>query len=117
MKILRIIILFPLALVRLIFIVFISGYVVVVGWFRLKFYGFSQRLQKWVLRTWGKSIMFVLGIKVDRNELPRTTNFILMPNHRSYIDVFIVAGLTPSALVGKAELKKWPFGKLGAKIT
>ena len=40
-----------------------------------------------------------------------------MPNHRSYIDIFIVAGLTPAAMVGKAELKKWPFGKLGAKVT
>ena len=40
-----------------------------------------------------------------------------MPNHRSYIDIFIVAGLTPAALVGKAELKRWPFGKLAAMIT
>lgn len=40
-----------------------------------------------------------------------------MPNHRSYLDIFIVAGLTPAALVGKAELRKWPFGRLGAKIT
>ncbi len=67
--------------------------------------------------TWGRSITFFLGIKIDRNELPKTNNFILMPNHRSYLDIFIVAGLTPSAMVGKAEIKKWPFGKLGAKVT
>lgn len=117
MKILRIIFFSPLALLRLIFVVFMSGYVVVVGWFWLQFYGFSQSLQQWVMRTWGKSIMYFLGIIIDRNELPKTNNFILMPNHRSYIDIFIVAGLTPAALVGKAELKKWPFGKLGAKVT
>jgi 1-acyl-sn-glycerol-3-phosphate acyltransferase len=117
MKILRIIFLSPLALIRLLFIVFMSGYVVVVGWFWLTFFGFSQRLQQWVMRTWGKSILFVLGIKLDKNELPKNTNFILMPNHRSYIDIFIVAALTPAALVGKAEIKKWPFGKLGAKVT
>jgi 1-acyl-sn-glycerol-3-phosphate acyltransferase len=40
-----------------------------------------------------------------------------MPNHRSYIDIFIVSGLTPAALVGKEEIKKWPFGKLGSKVT
>ena len=40
-----------------------------------------------------------------------------MPNHRSYIDIFIVAAFTPSAMVGKAELEKWPFGKIGQKIT
>ena len=117
MKIFRIIFLFPLALFRLIYVLFISGYVVFIGWFWLRFFGFSRRLQQWVMRTWGKSIMFIWGIKVDKNELPKNGNFILMPNHRSYIDIFIVAGLTPAALVGKAELKKWPFGKLGAKVT
>ncbi len=117
MKLLRIIFLSPLALLRLIFVVFMSGYVVTVGWFWFTFLGFSQRLQQWVMRTWGKSIMFFLGIKIDSNSLPVNNNFILMPNHRSYIDIFIVAGLTPSALVGKAELKKWPFGKAGARVT
>ncbi len=117
MKILRIIFFSPLALLRLIFVVFMSGYVVVVGWFWLQFSGFSQGLQQWVMRTWGKSILFFLGVNIDRNKLPETNNFILMPNHRSYIDIFIVAGLTPAALVGKAEIKKWPFGKLGAKVT
>lgn len=117
MKFLRIAFFSPLAFFRLIFVVFMSGYVVAVGWFWLKISGFSQRLQQWVMRTWGKSIMFFLGIKTDRNELPKNKNFILMPNHRSYIDIFIVAGLTPAAMVGKAELKKWPFGKLGVKVT
>ena len=40
-----------------------------------------------------------------------------MPNHRSYIDIFIVTALTPAAMVGKAELKKWPLGNLGVKLT
>jgi 1-acyl-sn-glycerol-3-phosphate acyltransferase len=117
MKILCIIFLFPLALLRLLFVVFMSGYVVVIGWFWLQFSGFSQQLQQWVMRTWGKSIIFFLGIKITRNELPGNKNFILMPNHRSYLDIFIVAGLTPAALVGKAEIEKWPFGKLGARVT
>ena len=117
MKILRIIFLFPLALIRLLFVFFMSGYVVLVGSIWLKLYGFSQRLQHWVMQTWGKSILFVLGIKVYRNEIPKNKNFILMPNHRSYLDIFIVTALTPAAMVGKEELKKWPFGKLGIKVT
>ena len=117
MKILRIIFLFPLALFRLLFVFFMSGYVVAVGWVWLKLFGFSQRLQHWVMQTWGKSILFVLGIKVYRNELPKNKNFILMPNHRSYIDIFIVAALTPAAMVAKEEIKNWPFGKLGIKVT
>ncbi|WP_297091142.1 lysophospholipid acyltransferase family protein [uncultured Draconibacterium sp.] len=117
MNIFRIIFLAPLALIRLLFVVLVSAYVTIVGWFWLKTKGFSRSLQQWVIGTWGRSILFVCGIKTDQNELPQTQNFILMPNHRSYIDIFIVAGLTPAAMVGKAELAKWPFGALGAKVT
>jgi 1-acyl-sn-glycerol-3-phosphate acyltransferase len=117
MKILRIIFLSPLALFRLFYVVIISGYVVFIGWAWLKLFGFSRRLQQWVMRTWGNSILFIWGIKVNKNDIPQNGNFILMPNHRSYIDIFIVAGLSPAALVGKAELKKWPFGSLGVKVT
>lgn len=94
-----------------------SWYVVFIGWFWLHLFGFSQRLQHWVMHTWGNTIMFFLGVKIIKNNPPADKNYILMPNHRSYIDIFIVAGLTPAALVGKAELKKWPFGRLGAKVT
>jgi 1-acyl-sn-glycerol-3-phosphate acyltransferase len=117
MKTARIIFLFPLAFLRLILILLITGYVVVVGWFWLKLKGFSMPLQNWAMGTWGKSILFVCGIKINRNEIPENKHFILMPNHRSYIDIFIVAAFTPAAFVAKAELKNWPFLKTGAKIT
>jgi 1-acyl-sn-glycerol-3-phosphate acyltransferase len=117
MKTARIILFFPLAFFRLLFILFVSAFVVVVGLVWLKLFGFSSKLQNWTFHTWGKSILFVCGIKVSCNEIPTHSHFILMPNHRSYLDIFIVAALTPAAFVAKAELKNWPFMKTGAKIT
>lgn len=113
----RIIFLFPLAIFRLFAIFMVSVYVISVSWCWLKIYGFSRRLQNWSQKTWGKSILFMCGIRVEKNDVPETTNFILMPNHRSYIDIFIVAALTPSAFVAKAELKTWPLVKLGVKLS
>lgn len=117
MKLFRIIIFSPLALFRLLFILAVSAFVVVVGWIWLRISGFSRKLQNWSMRTWGKSILFVCGIRINKNELPEDSHFILMPNHRSYLDIFIVAALTPAAFVAKAELKRWPFLKTGARIT
>ncbi|MDX8338598.1 lysophospholipid acyltransferase family protein [Draconibacterium sp. IB214405] len=117
MKIVRIILFSPLALIRLLFVVLISAYVTTIGWVWLKTLGFSRRLQEWVVGTWGRSILFMCGIKIDSNELPTSEHFILMPNHRSYIDIFIVAATTPAAMVGKAEIAKWPFGALGARVS
>lgn len=117
MKWIRIILFSPLAILRLLFILIMSGYVVTVGLIWMKISGFSRKMQQWVMGTWGKSICFFLGIRIIRNKIPEIRNFILMPNHRSYLDIFIIAALTPSAMVAKEELKKWPFGKVGIKIT
>lgn len=117
MKTVRIILLFPLALFRMLFILGVSAYVVAVGMVWLKIYGFSRRLQNWAMHTWGKSILWVCSVKVKKNESPLDQHFILMPNHRSYLDIFIVAAYTSTGFVAKAELKKWPFLKPGAKIT
>ena len=117
MRVLRIILFFPLALFRLIFIFIISFFTVCLGWLWLDVFGFSRKLQSVVMKVWGRSVLFICGIIVTRNKIPANGNFILMPNHRSYIDIFLVAAYTPSAFVAKAELTKWPFLGTGAKLT
>ncbi len=117
MKTARIILLFPLALFRLILIIAISFIVAYAGWISLKLFGFSRKLLERTLRAWGKSILFVCGIKVDKNKKPDTEQYILMANHRSYLDIFIISAFTPSAFVAKSELQRWPFIKTGGKIT
>ena len=40
-----------------------------------------------------------------------------MPNHRGYLDIFIIAAYTPAAFIGKAELKSWPAIRQGFRLT
>lgn len=117
MKTAKIILFSPLALLRLVIILIITLGVALTGWVWLNLFGFSRELQYWSMRTWGKSILVVCGIKIDKNEIPGNPYFILMPNHRGYLDIFIIAALTPAAFVAKAELQRWPFLKTGARLT
>lgn len=117
MKILRTIFLFPLALLRLVLIVLATSLLAIVGVCWYKLFGFSRQLQQWILSSWGKIILVILNVRIEHNELPQLNNFILMPNHRGYLDIFIVSALTPSAIVAKAELKNWPLVRIGLKIT
>ena len=117
MRTIRIILLFPLAFLRLNLIFIISLLTVIFGMIWLSLFGFSRKLQSTVMQIWGKSVLFICGIKVSKNKIPMEGNFIIMPNHRSYIDIFIVSAYTPAAFVIKAELMKWPLLKTGAKIT
>lgn len=117
MKTIFSILLSPLTVIRLLLLVLLTVFIVLAGMLWLKLFGFSRGLQRWMQGNWGKLTLFFCGFKIDKNEVPKNSNFILMPNHRSYIDIFIVAALTPSAMVGKAELANWPLGKMAIKAT
>jgi 1-acyl-sn-glycerol-3-phosphate acyltransferase len=71
-------------------------------WFKLRFRFIT-------LQCWGNVVLFVLGIFVFRNKAKLPPPYLIMPNHRSYIDIFIVAAYAPASFVAKAELKKWPI--------
>jgi 1-acyl-sn-glycerol-3-phosphate acyltransferase len=60
-------------------------------------------------KWWGRSALFLLGFIVKRNQLPKQPVYILMPNHRSYVDIFLMAAYSPSAFIAKAEIAKWPL--------
>ena len=117
MKNVKLIFYFPLAFIRLILLIFGTAVISFSGWVWLQFFGFSRKLQYRVLKSWGTFIVVICGIRRHINNLPDNDNFILMPNHRSYLDIFIFASLTPSSMVGKSELRNWPFGKVATKIS
>lgn len=117
MKILRIILLSPLALIRLLLVLLSTFFFSSIAWVWMKKTGFSRKIQQWTMGNWGRSLTWICGIRLEKKAFPDDSNFILMSNHRSYLDIFIIAGLTPSAMVGKAEIAKWPLGKLAMKVS
>lgn len=70
--------------------------------------GTNRKYRFMVMRWWAKSILFTLGFIVKRNKITLVDNFILMPNHRSYVDIFLMGAFAPSAFIAKAELLDWP---------
>lgn len=63
----------------------------------------------WSARYWARTLLFVLGIWTKRNKITATQNYLLMPNHRSWVDILLMAAYSPSAFVAKAEIAKWPI--------
>ncbi|WP_340111168.1 lysophospholipid acyltransferase family protein [Maribellus mangrovi] len=117
MKLIRTVVFAPLAFIRLVLLLLLTSYIVITGALWYKLFGFSRKLQRWMQGNWGKAAMFICGITLNKYQLPKSSNFILMPNHRSYIDIFIVTALTPSAMVGKTEIGKWPFVGMAVKAS
>ena len=58
---------------------------------------------------WGKGICMIVALKVEvQGEIPKG-DILLMPNHRSYSDIFAFISLVQSSFVSKAELRAWPM--------
>ena len=103
------IVLSPLALIRFILIWIATAFYVAIVSVEYKLHQKPGTFKFWCQQHWGRTVLFLLGLKVKRNTIPYDGNYLLMPNHRSYIDILIMAAYSPSAFVSKAEIGKWPI--------
>lgn len=117
MKLILQLIFFPLAFFRLFLIILISIFFLVAVSIEYSFFLSRGKYQFWSSRNWGKSMLFINGFRVKKNKRPNVDKFIIMPVHRSYIDVFLLAAYSPSVFVAKAEIKKWPILGQAIKAT
>lgn len=109
MKVVLAILLSPFTVLRFLLLIFISILFVCAVTIENYISFYSNVFNFWSMRNWGKSMLLVLGINVNRNKIIFPEKFIIMPNHRSYIDIFILAAFSPSVFVAKEEIKKWPI--------
>ena len=69
-----------------------------------------------LLSEWTNFLAKGLGLKIERiGDLP-TQAGLLVCNHRSYTDPFLLFGSIPAVPVGKAAVAKWPIIGLAGKL-
>lgn len=109
------IICFPLTLLRFVLLILVSVFFLITVLIENRFSKRPGTFKFWSMRNWGKTVLILLGFKVNRNEINFPKQFITMPNHRSYIDIFLLSAYSPSVFVAKEEIKKWPIVGPAAK--
>lgn len=67
----------------------------------------AARLQSW----WARASLRVAGVRVDRRGLERLPPgaCLVCANHRSYLDVLVLAAHVPGRFVAMRELRGWPL--------
>ncbi|MCK9389305.1 MAG: 1-acyl-sn-glycerol-3-phosphate acyltransferase [Sulfuritalea sp.] len=85
----------------------IYGAVLVALLFRLGGVPWRQRLK----RIWSRQLLMLLGIQVesDESDVFRIDSGLLVGNHISFIDIFVINALLPSGFVAKSEVAQWPL--------
>ncbi|MFT0544783.1 lysophospholipid acyltransferase family protein [Allopusillimonas ginsengisoli] len=84
----------------------ITALLCVIGVFPLA----SQRLRDSVTQGWSRALMWLCGVQVIIKGEPRKRPpFMLVANHVSWVDIFVLNSVCPTLFVAKNEVRRWPL--------
>ncbi|WP_246262194.1 lysophospholipid acyltransferase family protein [Aromatoleum evansii] len=67
-------------------------------------------------RRWSQRLLAILGVELRTKGTAVQPGCMLVANHISWLDIFVINAIAPSAFVSKAEVRAWPLiGWLAAK--
>ena len=66
-----------------------------------------------MVRLWSRLLLVMVGVRVQPRGIPPSyggapAGALLVLNHVSWLDVFVVAALCPARFVAKADVARWP---------
>ena len=110
----KLILKYPCAVKRLVaLIAVIVGFVMIYG-VRRTHRRDAQNKARW-LQSACQQVLRVLAVKVESRGSP-APGVVIVANHLSYLDILVVAALTPVVFVSKKEVRRWPvFGWFAEK--
>lgn len=72
------------------------------------FLGPRSRMRR--VQKWSRRLLLVLGVRLRvRGKLPGRRAALIVANHVSWIDIFLINAVRPSRFVGKSEIRSWPI--------
>ena len=60
-------------------------------------------------RRWSHQILKILSVDVASEGKHMQPGRLIVANHVSWLDIFVINAVYPAAFVSKAELREWPF--------
>ena len=60
-------------------------------------------------QRWSHQILRILAIRLDLEATDAPPGRLIVANHVSWLDIFVIHALRPSAFVSKSEVRDWPF--------
>ena len=67
-------------------------------------------------QCWSLQILDILCVRLEAAPSDAPAGCLIVSNHVSWLDIFVINALRPSAFIAKAEIRQWPFiGWLGAR--
>lgn len=106
-----------LGVLRLLLFILLTIFYVSFVWFYAFFVKANTVQSLMPRKVYVHLVIWLLGIKIKVKNLPKENVFILMSNHRSYLDPVVMAKDIPLFALAKSEVSKWPIIGLGARYS
>ena len=72
--------------------------------------GIRIRLRRTLKRRWSRQLLEMLGLRLKVSAGGTAVEpGLLVCNHVSWLDIFVINALVPSAFVSKSDVKQWPL--------
>ncbi|NTV11687.1 MAG: 1-acyl-sn-glycerol-3-phosphate acyltransferase [Zoogloea sp.] len=96
----------PLRLVRYIRLVIhlLNGLLTVAVWFPI----LGHKMRCHLRMAWARNLLAILGVRLETRGVPVSPGALLVANHVSWLDIYLINALQPVAFVSKAEVRDWP---------
>jgi len=73
----------------------------------------NRRIRRLVLKVWGRSVCWLMGMRLHVEGKPPKPPFYLVSNHVSYVDILVMSNLVGPVFVAKGDMETWPlWGKM-----
>lgn len=72
----------------------------------------AENRQRWLRQRWARQALDILSIRLDVQDFSladTAPGSLIVANHVSWLDIFVLNAARPVAFVSKAEVRQWPF--------
>ncbi len=73
---------------------------------------FAPALRRRILQNWSRGLLDIFNVRIDINandSLHHLRHGLIVTNHISWLDVFVLNAVVPMRFVAKSEVRRWPF--------
>jgi 1-acyl-sn-glycerol-3-phosphate acyltransferase len=68
----------------------------------------SANMRRRILQNWSADLLNIFNVKLTAVDLSALRNGLIVSNHISWLDIFVLNAVVPMRFVAKSEVRRWP---------
>lgn len=80
------------------------GLILAIGYPRL-----SPALRQRILQRWSAGLLHILNVRIEHEGQAAPHSGLIVCNHISWLDIFVLNAVVPMRFVAKADVRRWPL--------